>query len=184
MRNEVIAKKYAKALFESISSNKRDKVLSDLNEIAILFHTNTKLERYLYNKFLSTKKKYIFLSSLLKNLNFDKKLHNFILLLTKKNKLYLFKQIISSFEDLNIASKDVMYVKVELATSVDQKISKLLTKILEEKLGKKILLNVTQNSALIGGAKLYFNSSMYDFSIESALNRLRKNCLNVSLNHR
>lgn len=184
MRDEIIAKKYAKALFESVSSNKKEKILSDLKEIAKLLHSKIEIERYIYNKFLSSKKKYAFLNNLLKNLDFDKKMHNFILLLAKRNKLYLFKQIISAFEDLDLVSKNMIRVKAELAVALDQKINKFLTEVLEKKLGKKILLDITQNSHLIAGAKLYINSLMYDFSIESALNSLRKNCLGVSLNHR
>ena len=102
---------------------------------------------------------------------------NFILLIVSKNRAYFLKDILTdTYVKIN------SYLKVDegiiySSKALDEKTIKEITDALEKKKAHKVLLTNVVDEKLIGGFKIIMSNDVYDTSIKTQLERLKKSLL-------
>ena len=175
MRANVVAKRYARALAQSIrdEAEYRD-IRSQLSTIASLLESDDNFRSGMETPLLSKKQKREIIHALQEKLRFSEKTINFLLALLGENRMMFLPAILPLLEtdwfEKNGIEKLRVFSVVKL--TADQETS--LIGRLENSFRKKIVIKNELDPSLIAGIKIQRGSVYYDFSIEGNLKRLRE----------
>ena len=98
----------------------------------------------------------------------------FLYVLIKNARCLLLPRISSMLNELIAATKGVKLVEVSSAFKLDTKEIKFIQEFLETELGKKIELLTNVDTSLIGGVIIKYDSNLIDYSVQGALDRIKK----------
>jgi F-type H+-transporting ATPase subunit delta len=162
-----VAKRYARAFLETASEE----------EIIELLQIRDELERgktlfYLSLPSFSINKKEEFLFSFLPALS--ENLKRFLLLLLRKRRIALLPEIIEELLRLKREREGIAEALVRSAIPLLPEERERLGKILENRLGKRIILQEEVDPSLIGGLTVEVEGDMIDASLKGFLIRLRE----------
>jgi F-type H+-transporting ATPase subunit delta len=175
MKNQILIRRYAQGLINSIKSGKEFESLSaELGEFAQFFSSHPKIQDAFQSLFLPVTKKKEMVAQILEQSSAGEKIKRFLLLLVENGRLLLLPEIVEYLpvlwnEEQGIATFEVRSV---IPLTEDQK------KRLEEKLilleqGPVVLTFITDRS-LIGGLSIKKGNIVYDASIHGDLERLKQ----------
>ena len=167
----ILARRYAKALFEHSRDQKMEQAVSeDLRLLKKLLTANPSLQVFFENPAISSEDKVQTLKKVFEPacqpLTF-----RFILFLQNKARLYLFKEIIESYEAIFKTSEGVLTVKVKSAQAIEpDQLTKILDK-LKDRFQRKVEANVEINEHLLGGVIVDVEGKVLDFSLSRQLRK-------------
>jgi F-type H+-transporting ATPase subunit delta len=104
----------------------------------------------------------------------DSEGENFIKLLVQNNRLSLIPVITQLFETYKAEDEGYIDVEVTTAYSFSEEAEKDFIATLEKTLGKKVNINVTVDSSLIGGVLVRAGDRVIDGSIKGQLQHMQK----------
>jgi F-type H+-transporting ATPase subunit delta len=175
MRTQILTKRYAQGLVNSIKDEKEYETLShQLIGFRDLLVEHLELNAALTSPFLPLTKKMEMAQDVLKAGGLYGKMRRFILLLVENNRLELLSEIVDLVPLLWAENQGISTIEVASVSllSEDQK-----TK-LEEKLeileGRPVSLVYTIDPELIGGLSLRKGNIVYDVSIKGSLENLKE----------
>jgi len=174
MRVNLLAKRYAQALFSLSLENKlEEKTAADMRLVGKVLDENRELRRIMANPVLHDDKKVKILYKIFEKETTDLTLRFFSLLIRKRREIYL-EGICAAFEEIYLDFKNV--VKAELVTAMgsDEKIRKEVIEKLKTITDKKIELADKTDEGLIGGFVARLGDYQYDASVRTQLRKLRK----------
>lgn len=170
-----VAERYAKALLDlsneqSLSSDVNDDMKMVLQSIDV----SRELELLLNNPVVSTAKKTAVFSKI-----FESKMNplsfNFIKLVLQKRRESDFGSIAKSFTELYNKQMNVTTVEVTTAVSVDQETLDLIVeKIKTKNQLQNIEVSHSVNPSLIGGFIAEFNNRIWDQSVQTNINQIKR----------
>ncbi len=173
MRENSLAKRYAKALVDTIVNEKEYSLLkADLITFNNLLEINPEFKAGMETSLFSKQQKAELFESISSKTKFDKKSIGFLNEIIDANRVAVIDSIIESMELLWFEKTGVEKFKVYSAIKLEKELEKQLIDNLEKKLNKKIVLEKEIDTSLIAGIKLQKGSIYYDFSIEGNLNKL------------
>jgi ATP synthase F1 delta subunit len=109
--------RYARALFEALDSEiSQENVYHAFYSLNEYFKKNTKNFKLLCNGLLSLKQRLSFFSDLAERFSFDLVFKKFLKMLTTSNRLNLFKEIFTLFQELYFEKKQHHHFHILLAT--------------------------------------------------------------------
>lgn len=97
---------------------------------------------------------------------------NFLLLLAEYSRLNVLPEISVLFDEHKDLEENSVDVDVTSATELDEPVRKAMTAALEQRLNRKVRLNLAVDAALIGGAILRAGDLVIDGSLKSRLGKL------------
>lgn len=164
---------YAEALFElSLEQNELEKVYNDLTECSKVFEDHPDFVTLLDSPVVMKDEKHSIINKVFGEESGT--VHDFICLVTDKNRIRYFGKIAEAF---NALYDDHMGIKeMTVVTSVPLKADtreKLILK-LEEKSGKKVKLKEEVDPSIIGGIVLKMGNTMIDDSVKGRLESIAK----------
>lgn len=174
MSERKIARRYADALFTSISD--KSKVLSiweELNGIVSLINVSKEFKNIIKNPTISVKEKAAVFTALHKQNKLSTELYNFIIILVEKQRLAVLPEIGGALHELVLQSEGKVEATVVFAEQAKDSIKQEVIKQLEKVTKKKIILKEEVDPSIIGGVKVRFGSSLYDATIKGQLERLK-----------
>ncbi len=175
MRVNLLAKRYAQALFDLSLENKIDeKVATDMHLVGRVLTENRELRRIMANPVLDGSKKIKILNRLFGDKLNELTLRFFSLIIRKGREVYL-ESICQAFQDIYNDYKNVVEAELITATKSDDKIRKLVVGKLKAITDKDIELKEIVNEDIIGGFVVRLEDYQYDASVTTQLRRLRKN---------
>ncbi len=176
-----VSKEYGGALFELACGEGLDFEL--LNELLVLKDIFDKNPKYL--KFLSTPD--IPKTERLQAVSeaFDGKVHeyvsSFLKLMTERGHAGHISECITEYENMYYEHKGLVVAKIESAVELtDAQKSAILTK-LERRLGSDVVLKCSVDPTLLGGVRILAKDALYEGSVRSKLNKLRKDLSDATL---
>ncbi len=98
--------------------------------------------------------------------------HNFLRLLAEFSRLDVLPEIAVLFDEHKDLEENSVDVDVTSATELDEPVRKAMTAALEQRLNRKVRLNLAVDEALIGGAILRAGDLVIDGSLKSRLGKL------------
>jgi F-type H+-transporting ATPase subunit delta len=173
----VVATRYAKALVDVVlapgSGLDSAVALTQLKSIAEMIAGSQDLRTALLSPAVSPPRKRAVISALLRPMNVEKRIQNFLYVVIDHRRVAEFPSIVEAFEVL--ADERLGWVRVDVSSAkplddaqraqIDAQISQLA--------GKKAKLRFSQDPALLGGVVARVGSTVYDGSVRGQLDRLR-----------
>lgn len=174
MKDRAAAMRYAKALFELASSKELElKIEEDL----LAFQSNVQSDRSLANFFLNPilkldEKKELLLKFSGKNP--ETLTIRFLLLLIKQGRFTLLDSAIESFHQILNESRHFEEVIITTAKPLNPKLKSAVEKMLEQKIGEKIISEARVDPKLLGGITIQIRNRLLDGSVRTKLDDLEK----------
>ena len=182
MKLRTVAKRYAKAMSESIrDDNEYRGVKGELDLVFDLLAANSTFKSGMETLLLSKKQKMELLDSIDERLNLNSKTLNFLTCLVEENRMMFLDQIIDSLEEFWFLKKGIEKLTVFSVISLDDRQKDDLVSQLELSFKKKIIIENRLDPSVIGGIKIQRGSTFYDFSIDGNLKKLRDMLTEISI---
>ena len=172
MIKQVAAIRYAKAYFAiSKKTNSLKEIVIESEKIKEIISSNKDLQNTLKNKIVphQTKKSILFKTCP----NVSVNLKNLIEILLRKNRLYLFEDILNQFIQLYKFSSGIETCYLISANKISSRTENNLKPIIRKITKNKIRIFNIIDKDLIGGFIIKFRDTQFDNSVKSNLNRLR-----------
>lgn len=175
MSVELIARRYATALADTVGNDYKN-VQDELK----IFETmmNGELSAMFANPALSHIDKVKVLETLLKKAKPNKLTGNFLRVLLENGRIVDLAQINKSFVQVLEERSGVISAKITSARELTAKEQKDLVTNVEKMVGKKVSLSYEINKEIIGGIVTRIGSTVYDSSVKTQLDNLKKQLVN------
>lgn len=177
MFNTKVTNRYAKALLElAISENRLDEVSKDLELVYTEISSIRELTLLLKSPIVKRDKKRKIFQQI-----FEGKITDTILkyceIIINRQRSDLLLDIIKRFFELRDDYLNIKNVTIKTAFELDKDHLDELQNILENRLNKKVKLNIVIEKNLIGGFVIQIDDTVIDASLRHQLERLRKRFL-------
>lgn len=182
MKLSMVAKRYAKAMSESVHDDDEYRVIKEqLEMVSELLAADATFKSGMETLLLSKKQKLELLDSISDRLNLNSKTSNFLNYLVEENRMMFLDQIIDCLEEFWFLKQGIEKFLVFSAILLDDRQQKELVRQLEQSFKKKVIIENRLDPTVIGGIKIQRGSTYYDFSIEGNLKKLREMLTEVSI---
>lgn len=172
------AKRFAQAIFQiAQEKNELEKWGSDLEEISMIADSPEIIAVLDSPKYPFNKKAILLLNKLPDT---NKLVMNMVMLLVSQNNLRLISSIALEYVSLLNDYQGIEKAEVVTAASIDSEQQKIIINNLENLTGKKIILDIKVDPAIIGGLIIRVGGKIIDGSTISRLNSLKNNLMGLS----
>lgn len=166
---------YARALVSSVNEQTiDDKIDEEIRTIHQLLSSNQLLSDTLENPALAFQPKREIVEQLALRLNLSHPVRNFILVLLRNGRIGQFDHVLEALEEVLDEKRGIIRGNVISAHSLTNQTRSQLKKAVENMTGRGAKLEFQLNKDLIGGIQLRIGSTIYDGSIKTALEKLKK----------
>ncbi len=175
MSQIVIAKRYAKALFNLAKKERNLETLQeDLSELASAFKTSLDLQKILADTKVPSKVKKDVIDQILDKYQLHPLVCTFAKYLLSKNRIIILPDVETVFA--NLVRESLGYLEAEITVAVDLPSSlkdKLIAQLSKQS-GKKVNVTVKVDPSIIGGVVTRIGSVVIDGSIRNQLTRVHQ----------
>ncbi len=175
MKNAVLAKRYAKALF---AVGKEEGAFEDyskaLNDMAGLYASIPEMSDALTNQIYPLEVREKVMAHLIPALGISQVMGNFFKLLVQKRRANILPEIADVFQAMVDADKNMCRGMVTSALELSPALSDKVKATLEKITGKKVVLSTRVDPSIIGGIVAKVGDLVLDGSIKSQLAGLKE----------
>jgi F-type H+-transporting ATPase subunit delta len=170
-----IARRYARALFESLDLAKVDAVSSTLAELAAVWQNNAELRSALLNPSLPLAERLNVVADITNKVaSGDPLLINFAKVLLENQRFTFLPEISVGFTQLVDILKKRLALEVTSAFALDQGDREAILQKVRADFGSLATIEFNSDSSLIGGLRIKAGDLVLDSSVSGALNGLRE----------
>ena len=170
---EEIANVYSRSLFEVAKEHdKLDDIKEQLDQFTDELDTNRELQVFFFSPYFSSAEKKDGIDKVIEN--GDEHLVRFLELLAERHRMPALFRIRREFNRLWAEENQLLPVTITSAVELDEDTVKDLGKRIEEQTGRKIELTTNIDTGLIGGLQMRVGNMVYDATIKSRLEKLRR----------
>lgn len=175
MKNDVLARRYAKAIYELGKEENLEHVfLGDLKTIVDLINENEELKLLIESPLYELTLKKRILKAVIADSGISQYIVNFLNILLEKDRINELSSILQSYYDIisevSGKAKASIVSAVELSQSQQQQISKTFSNITK----KQVDIDMSIDPSLIGGLIVEVEGMVYDGSIKSQLIKFKE----------
>ncbi|MCL2761327.1 MAG: ATP synthase F1 subunit delta [Desulfuromonadales bacterium] len=170
MSANAIARRYTKALVQlAVEENALEKFQQELSEVEMLLLNQPELNAVLLSPVYGVEEKHTVFGEIAAKLGLSETIRNFFMLILERNRLSCLPNIVSLYKDLADELSGVMRAVVTSALKINEvKVEEVKT-ALEKNSGKKVILKVEEDPALIGGIVTKIGNMVLDGSVKTQL---------------
>lgn len=165
-----VAKRYAKALFESVTEAERAKVLSQLKNLSMAMQAEKSVAEFFASPIVANEQKAQLVKALAGKL--DEKVFQFLMLLTEKNRMSSFVDIAAAYEQITDHAMGITRGIVKTAGSVSDEQKKQIEIVIAQATHKKVELTYVEEPGLLGGLVAHVGGWTFDDSIATHLTQM------------
>ncbi len=171
-----LAKRYAKALalYCVEKDINLDEAYSYLVSLDKIFEDNKELFEYLVVPIVPLKDKMDAAQEFIRKVDVPEYIKNFFLLVVEKDRLKIFSLIVEEFRDIADELMGQVRGKLKVASPISEAELEELRRVLEEKLNKKVVLEVEEDPSIIGGVIADIKGMVFDGSILGGLKQIKE----------
>jgi F-type H+-transporting ATPase subunit delta len=175
MKNMILAARYARALYTlAAEKNEQDAVFTQMRALSEAFNADAEVSRFLFSPVVRPGDKVKALEKLVGTLALPDSLKNFLLLLAKKNRLGVFKDIVTAYQQIADDSHGVTRGVVRSAAVLAPEERKRIETLVGKATKKQVILTYKEDPSLLGGLVAEVGSFTFDDSLISHLNRINE----------
>lgn len=168
-----VARRYAKALFESVDAPTLDPALGGLTGLGDALSESTHLKHVLASPVFSEQDKLAVLSALTDRLGGPPALNGLLALLVKKNRIRLLPQIATAFAALADEAKGSRRVSVVTAKPLRETEQQGLRSRLRDVFRHEVLVLFETDPDLVSGLQIRVGSTVIDSTVRTRLSAMR-----------
>lgn len=177
MIGNVLAKRYAKALLESLKEEEVEVVRKDLETFQVILQSSQETRKLLLSPVFSLEEKKGVIKILSERIGISKESQNFFELLIEKDRLRYFKEVRTSFETLLYERRNRVKAYVISSNSFSPYYESQLRERLRHITKKEIDMDIKTDPSLIGGLIVKIGDVIYDGSIKGHLSNIKEELL-------
>jgi len=167
--------KFAQALADVAGELKQeDQVLEELSSFSALLGSHKELMETLTHPAIPFSAKRNIVQDLAKKIPLTQTVVNFILVLIERARLPQLQEVLEAYKSILDELHGILRADVFACEEVDKAVDQRLQKAVSTLTGKKVKINYHVEESLIGGLKLQIGSTIYDGSIGTQLEELRR----------
>jgi F-type H+-transporting ATPase subunit delta len=169
-----IAERYVKALFDlTESASSTEKVEADLAALAASLAENEEFRQFLSNPLLTRDAQGKAMAALLKKMKANTLTQQFVATLAAQKRLIILPEIAALFSQWAAASRGEISAELISASALKPKEIEQVAASLSKTYGKKVNLDVREDTTLLGGVIVKVGSQQLDASLAGKINRLK-----------
>jgi F-type H+-transporting ATPase subunit delta len=175
MKNLAVARRYAKALLIiGKGDGNAEKYREELDGVTQLFTGNEMLDQVVGNPLYSASARKKVMESVIEKLELSKVMKSFVSLLFDKGRFGFLSNINDFYQKLADDLKGVARASLTSATELSAETVEKIRLSLSKRTGKQIILDVHQDSGLIGGIVTKIGDLVLDGSIKTQLLNMKE----------
>ena len=177
----IVAKRYAKALFEAANEkNSLDQVEQDLQFVVKVMKDTEGFTTFLRHPRVGTDVKKETVATAFQQ-EISEVSQNFLYLLIDNHRMEYLEEILYQFIELANEARKVVDVEAITATALEQKDQDSIVQLLNQKLNKTVRLRNKIDPSIIGGMVVRIGDRIYDGSLQAQLQMMKKKFIDASL---
>lgn len=170
-----VSHRYAQALFEIAKDQQQvESVLEQIREIKEILFRNPEILTYLQSPLFKSDQKVMVLAESIKGKGLLAEVESFLLLLTKKNRISLFSEILHAFQELTDEANQVTRGTVWSALPLAQEDRKAIEEKVSSYTQKNVILAYKEDPSILGGLVAKIGSFTFDDTLVTHLKRLKE----------
>ncbi len=174
MKQTILAKRYAKAIFTVGQEQKKYEKYNDvLQGLAGLYETHPEVIDALTNPLYPMDVKEKVMQGIVASMKVDKIMGNFLNLLVQKKRAQILPEIAVAYQTMVDEAKNISHGNVISAIELSDQLKANVQKILEKLTGKKVELTTSVDPSIIGGIIAQVGDLVLDGSIKTQLAGLK-----------
>lgn len=174
MKQTILAKRYAKALFAIGKEEGKYEAYSEaLTAVAALFESNPEVEDALTNPLYPADVREKAMAAIIEAMDADKVMGNFLNLLVEKKRAAILPEIAEEFKIMVDEEKNISHGTVVSAVELDTDLQDKIKATLEKITGKKVELTASVDPSIVGGMIAKVGDLVLDGSIRTQLASLK-----------
>ena len=175
MKNLIIAKRYAKALFNLAREEaKVEQYGEELAGLVQLFEANPELAGIIQSPLHPEAARKAIFASIISSANLTPIMTSLVNLLIEKNRVANLVEINEYYLGLVDEHANVARAKISAAVELDEKVIQDIAATLQKLTGKKIVVDFQQDTGLIGGLVARIGDLVLDGSVRTQLFNIRE----------
>ena len=175
MKNSVLAARYARAFYNlAKDKNEQDADFAQMRALNEAFAADAEVSRFLLSPLIRPAEKVEALEKILTKIQVTESLKNFLLLLAKKERLAIFSEIVTAFQQIADEAHGVTRGAVRSATVLGPEDRKQIETLVGRATKKQVILSYKEDPALLGGLVAEVGSYTFDDSLISHLKRMNE----------
>ncbi len=177
MANVSIARRYARALIDvAAQAGKLDPFGEQVTSFARALSSSPELQEVMVSPSWGRPERRSVTEGVMKSLGtFDPEVENFLKLLVDRNRMIFLPDIARLYRDLADARQGRIRGRVTSAVALPRETAERLGKLLAQVTGQQVVLETQVDPSLIGGVSAQVGSVMYDGSLRTQLEEMRRN---------
>jgi F-type H+-transporting ATPase subunit delta len=174
-----VSRRYARALFElGVARGTFEQLGQELADLTALWGTSTDLRRALENPVFARSEKRAVLEQLLPKVTPSPDVRKFVLLLLDRRRISILPSIARAYREMADAHAGRVRAQVISAQPLSPAETDRVRRSLEQRTGKKVILDLSVDPSLIGGLVARVGDLVLDGSVRTQLATLRQRLLN------
>lgn len=175
MRQTILARRYAKALFSlGKESGKYENYAETLGAMADLYRENVEVESALTNPLFPLEARRKVMTGIASSVKADEVLTRFLELLIDKKRANILPEIADEMLAMVNEAKGISYGMVISAVELSEELRAKVVEALEKLTGKKVTIETTVDPSIIGGIVAKVGDLVLDGSIRTQLTSLKE----------
>lgn len=175
MKNDIIAKRYAKALFAvGKEEDALDEYATTLQDFAELFTSTPEVRDGLTNRMYPADVREKVMEEIVKSAGITDIMANFLNLLAQKNRAEILPEIAATFQAMVDDERNVCQGTIVTAKELQPALQEKAKETLEKITGKQVVLKTEVDPTIIGGIIAKVGDLVLDGSIKTQLEGLKE----------
>lgn len=174
MKNSVVAKRYARAIFSSLSDAEVLTVVKELSSCYMVLASDGTLKKFFTNPIISREQKNKLVAALAENLNLSSQSKEILKLLSEKGRILFASDIAEELQLLKDIKDGVHRGVVRSATALTQDVREQIEGRLKGLTGKNLVMSYKEDKNLIGGLVAQVGGWTLDDSLSTHMKRLKE----------
>ena len=175
MKSDVVAKRYAKALYElGQEEGLEQKFLEDMQNMALIVDQSAELRSILESPLYDIILKKRILKDVVSKVGISEYTLNFLNILLDKDRFVFLADIRDTYKQILDETSGRVRAFITSATELDETQLERIAKTLSDVVKKEVDVDVTIEPSLIGGVIAEVEGMVYDGSVKTELSRLKQ----------
>jgi F-type H+-transporting ATPase subunit delta len=182
MTNKTAALRYARALFDVAIKERAplDGLGDELAAFVDLFKQNPSLEKVMLHPAVPVPRKRAVITALVERARPSPILSKLLVLLAERDRLVLLPDLLSAYRERVLDHQQVVRADVTTASPMGPDRAQAIERGLARLTGRTVRLGVRTDPALIGGVVARIGDTIYDGSVTTQLERMKKRLVEAS----
>lgn len=169
-----VSRRYAKALFEIAEEKNLIEIISkQFKTFYTVWEQSKQLRQYMLTPLITTKEKKTIIEKISTTAGLNDIMTKFLIHIAEKERFASLQLIYLTFQTMVDRKRGILRGEITSAFEVDEDQLLELTKTIEAKTGKKVILSKKIQPELIGGIILRIGDKIIDGSLKGYLDRLK-----------